>query len=141
MPAEKMSVWSKGSVKSKKHGQFSIYFSRPKLERRCLVRAQLFRGLTDSENQQLASAARELSCSKCASDERGLLLEEKLFSEQGRVVLEKLSLAPWASRRRQELLELLDRMNPTNTDSVRVRQADRQSWALDDRFSNGALTR
>ena len=27
--------------------------------------------------------------------------------------LEKLALAPWASRRRQELLELLDRMNPT----------------------------
>src|ERR1019366_6976972 len=25
----------------------------------------------------------------------------------------KLTLAPWASRRRQELLELLDRMNPT----------------------------
>jgi hypothetical protein len=37
----------------------------------------------------------------------------KLFSEQGRALLEKLSLAPWASRRRQELLELLDRMNPT----------------------------
>src|SRR5207248_6736379 len=36
-----------------------------------------------------------------------------LFSEQGRAQLEKLSLAPWASRRRQELLELLDRMNPT----------------------------
>jgi transposase len=45
--------------------------------------------------------------------ERGLSLEEKLFSEQGRAQLEKLSLAPWASRRRQELLELLDRMNPT----------------------------
>ena len=27
-------------------------------------------------------------------------------------MLEKLSLAPWTSRRRQELLELLDRMNP-----------------------------
>jgi transposase len=27
--------------------------------------------------------------------------------------LEKLALAPWASRRRKELLELLDRMNPT----------------------------
>jgi hypothetical protein len=32
--------------------------------------------------------------------------KKKLFSEQGRVVLEKLSLAPRASRRRQELLEL-----------------------------------
>ena len=28
-------------------------------------------------------------------------------------MLEKLPLAPWASRRRQELLELLDRRNPT----------------------------
>jgi transposase len=27
--------------------------------------------------------------------------------------LEKIPLAPWASRRRQDLLELLDRMNPT----------------------------
>jgi transposase len=37
----------------------------------------------------------------------------KLWSEQGRSELEKLALAPWASRRRRELLELLDRMNPT----------------------------
>jgi len=37
----------------------------------------------------------------------------KLWSAQGRAELEKLALAPWASRRRQELLELLDRMNPT----------------------------
>jgi transposase len=39
--------------------------------------------------------------------------KKKLWSEQGRAELEKLALAPWASRRRQELLELLDRMNPT----------------------------
>jgi transposase len=36
----------------------------------------------------------------------------KLWSQHGRAELEKLALAPWASRRRQELLELLDRMNP-----------------------------
>jgi len=36
----------------------------------------------------------------------------KLWSEQGRLELGKLVLAPWASRRRQELLELLDRLNP-----------------------------
>jgi transposase len=42
----------------------------------------------------------------------GYRWKKKLFSEQGRVQLEKLALAPWASRRRQELLELLDRMNP-----------------------------
>jgi transposase len=39
--------------------------------------------------------------------------KKKLFSEQGRAQLEKLALAPWASRRRQELLELLNRLNPT----------------------------
>jgi transposase len=43
----------------------------------------------------------------------GYRWKKKLFSERGRAQLEKLALAPWASRRRQELLELLDRMNPT----------------------------
>ncbi len=43
----------------------------------------------------------------------GYCWKKKLFSEQGRTLLEKLALAPWASRRRQELLELLDRLNPT----------------------------
>ena len=41
------------------------------------------------------------------------MFEKKLWSERGRAELEKLFLAPWASRRRRELLELLDRMNPT----------------------------
>ncbi len=44
----------------------------------------------------------------------------KLWSEQGRAALEKLVLAPWASRRRQELLELLDRLNPTTEDLTAV---------------------
>src|SRR5450759_642967 len=39
--------------------------------------------------------------------------KKKLWSEQGRAQLEKLPLATWASRRRKDLLELLDRMNPT----------------------------
>jgi transposase len=39
--------------------------------------------------------------------------KKKLWSEQGRAQLEKLPLATWASRRRQDLLELLDRMNPS----------------------------
>ena len=38
--------------------------------------------------------------------------KKKLWSEKGRAELEKLALAPWASRRRQELLELLDRIDP-----------------------------
>jgi transposase len=36
-----------------------------------------------------------------------------LAMNEGYCWKKKLSLAPWASRRRQELLELLDRMNPT----------------------------
>jgi hypothetical protein len=39
--------------------------------------------------------------------------KKKLWSEPGRAQLEKLPLATWASRRRHDLLELLDRMNPT----------------------------
>jgi transposase len=42
----------------------------------------------------------------------GYRWKKKLFSEQGRALLEKLSLAPWANRRRKELLELLDQLNP-----------------------------
>ena len=42
----------------------------------------------------------------------GYCWKKKLFSEKGRAQLEKLALAPWASRRWQELLELLDRMDP-----------------------------
>src|SRR6201988_248633 len=43
----------------------------------------------------------------------GYRWKKKLFSEKGGAQLEKIPLAPWASRRRRELLELLDRMNPT----------------------------
>jgi transposase len=46
--------------------------------------------------------------------------KKKLWSEQGRAQLEKLPLAPWASRRRKDLLELLDRMNPTIAELTRA---------------------
>jgi len=39
--------------------------------------------------------------------------KSKLWSKQGRAEFEKLALGPWASRRRRELLELLDRLNPS----------------------------
>src|SRR6202158_62079 len=39
--------------------------------------------------------------------------KHRLWSAQGRAQLEQFLLAPWAARRRQDLLELLDRMNPT----------------------------
>jgi len=36
-----------------------------------------------------------------------------LWSKSGRAQLESLVLSPWASRRRQDLLEVLDRLSPT----------------------------
>src|SRR5215831_12178953 len=39
--------------------------------------------------------------------------KSKLWSKPGRAEFEKLALGPWASRRRRELLELLDRLNPS----------------------------
>ena len=43
----------------------------------------------------------------------GLRRQQRLWSQAGRAQLESLSLPPWASRRRQDLLELMDRLNPT----------------------------
>src|SRR5271169_1938989 len=39
--------------------------------------------------------------------------KKRLWREQGRAELAKFQLAPWASRRRQDLTDLLDRLNPT----------------------------
>jgi transposase len=39
--------------------------------------------------------------------------KKRLGREQGRAQLEKFQLAPWASRRRKDLADLLDRLNPT----------------------------
>jgi len=43
----------------------------------------------------------------------GVRRKRALWSKSGRAQLESLSLAPWAAWRRHELLELLDRLNPT----------------------------
>ena len=55
--------------------------------------------------------------------------KKKLWSEQGRAQLEKLPLATWASRRRQDLLELLDRMNPTIEELTASRRAGSEEMA------------
>jgi transposase len=57
----------------------------------------------------------------------GYRWKKKLFSQQGRALLEKLPLAPWASRRRKELLELLDQLDPKITElTAAVEQEARQ---------------
>jgi transposase len=46
----------------------------------------------------------------------GLRCKKRLWREHGRAQLESFRLAPWASRRREDLLQLLDRLNPTIAD-------------------------
>jgi transposase len=43
----------------------------------------------------------------------GLRCKKRLWRECGRQQLESFRLAPWASRRRRDLLQLMDRLNPT----------------------------
>jgi len=43
----------------------------------------------------------------------GLRCKKRLWRERGREQLESFLLAPWASRRRRDLLELMDQLNPT----------------------------
>ncbi len=43
----------------------------------------------------------------------GVRRKKALWSKSGRAQLESFVLLPWASRRRQDLLEVLDRLNPT----------------------------
>jgi len=43
---------------------------------------------------------------------QGVCRRSKLWTRAGRQELERLALSPWASRRRQELLEMLDRLHP-----------------------------
>lgn len=50
---------------------------------------------------------------------QGVCRKRKLWSERGRAELEGLALGPWASQRRQELSELLDRLEP------RIEELDR----------------
>lgn len=48
-----------------------------------------------------------------ALNEAALPCRKKLWRERGRQQLEAFRLAPWGSRRRHDLLDLLDRLNPT----------------------------
>ena len=54
--------------------------------------------------------------------------KHRLWSEEGRAQLEKFPLAPWASRRRQDLLELLDRLNPTIGELTAAVEQEAKKW-------------
>jgi transposase len=55
---------------------------------------------------------------------QGLCRKQKLWSERGRKQLEALELGPWASRRRQELLKLLDELDPQIAELDRAVEAE-----------------
>src|ERR1039458_244056 len=60
---------------------------------------------------------------------QGVCRKQKLWSARGRAELQALDLGPWASRRREELLELLDRLDPriAELDKVVKREAERRA--------------
>jgi transposase len=58
--------------------------------------------------------------------------KKKLFTKKGRVELENLKLGPWASHRRQELLEILDRLDESlhELDQAVEQQAEQNAKAV-----------
>src|SRR5882672_1146337 len=60
---------------------------------------------------------------------QGVCRKKKLFTARGREVLEKLSLGPWARRRCQELLGMLDQLNTVIEELDRAVQQQAESHA------------
>jgi transposase len=58
---------------------------------------------------------------------QGLCQRQKLWTTVGRRKLESLTLDPWASRRRRELLNLLDQLNPSIEELDRAVSAEAKS--------------
>jgi len=63
---------------------------------------------------------------------QGLCRKKKLFTKKGRGELQGLGLAPWTSRRRAELLKLLDQLEPsiTELDRAVLEEAQRREDAV-----------
>jgi transposase len=58
----------------------------------------------------------------------GTRWKKKLWSEPGRAQLEKFPLSPWASRRRKDLLELLDRLDPKIAELTTAVEQEARKW-------------
>ncbi|HKW62623.1 MAG TPA: IS110 family transposase [Candidatus Acidoferrum sp.] len=63
---------------------------------------------------------------------QGLCRKKKLFTKKGRSELLHLGLAPWTSRRREELLKLLDQLDPViaELDRAVLEEAQRRADAV-----------
>jgi len=74
----------------------------------------------------------------------GLRCKKRLWRERGRQQLEAFRLAPWASRRRRDLLELLDRLNPTIVELTAAIEQEAEKYPAAQRLMThpgvGALT-
>jgi len=81
---------------------------------------------------------------QAAALNEGLRYKKKLWQESGRQQLESLPLAEWASRRRRDLLEVLDRINPTIAELTRAIEQEAEKCAEAKRLMThpgvGALT-
>src|ERR1022692_740229 len=58
----------------------------------------------------------------------GLHCKKRLWREAGREQLEAFPLAPWASRRRHDLLELLDRLSPTIAELTQTIEQEAENY-------------
>jgi transposase len=74
----------------------------------------------------------------------GLRCKKRLWRDAGREQLESFPLAPWASRRRRDLLELLDRLTPTIAELTQAIEQEvekcPEAWRLGTHPGVGALT-
>src|SRR5262250_805989 len=74
----------------------------------------------------------------------GLRCKKRLWREKGRQQLESMRLARWATRRRRDLLELLDRLNPTITELTQLIEQEVEKYPAAQRLMThpgvGALT-
>jgi transposase len=64
-------------------------------------------------HRMVQARARIMNQLQAVALNEGLRSKKRLWRERGREQLESFRLAPWASRRRRDLLELMDRLNPT----------------------------
>jgi transposase len=74
----------------------------------------------------------------------GLRCKKRLWRDAGRAQLESFRLAPWASRRRHDLLELLDRLTPTIAELTQAIEQEAEKYPEAQRLRThpgvGALT-
>jgi len=74
----------------------------------------------------------------------GLRCKKRLWREKGRQQLENFPLAPWASRRRSDLLQLLDRLSPTIAELTQMVEQEVEKYPAAQRLMThpgvGALT-